>query len=71
MKLSWQIGHTISTLYATLAMTYQSKYVLVNKSVLCNCGIEVENHFLLNSLAACQDTNSKLTTIFYSQYSFC
>ena len=32
-------------------------YVLVNKSVLCNCGIEAENHFLLESLAACQDTN--------------
>ena len=29
-------------------------------SVLCNCGIEVENHFLLESLAACQDTNSEL-----------
>ena len=34
-------------------------YVLVNRSVWCNCGIEVENHFLLESLAVCQDTNSK------------
>ena len=39
-------------------------YVLVNRSVLCNCGIEVENHFLLESLAACQDTNSKLLMYF-------
>ena len=39
-------------------------YVLVNRSVLCNCGIEAENHFLLKSLAACQDTNSKLTMHF-------
>ena len=23
-------------------------YVLVNRSIFCNCGIEVENHFLLN-----------------------
>ena len=23
-------------------------YVQVNRSVLCNCGIEAENHFLLN-----------------------
>ena len=38
--------------------------VLVNRNVLCNCGIEVENHFLLESLAACQDTNSKLTMYF-------
>ena len=27
-------------------------YVLVNRSVLCTCGIEAENHFLLESLAA-------------------
>ena len=39
-------------------------YVLVNRSVLCNCSIEVENHFLLESLAACQNTNSKLTMYF-------
>ena len=39
-------------------------YVLVNRSVLCNCGIEVESHFLLESLAACQDTNSKLIMYF-------
>ena len=73
MKLSWQISQMISILYAPLTMTYQSKipshpYVLVNISVLCNCVmcnvIEVENHFLLESLAACQDTNSKLTMYF-------
>ena len=39
-------------------------YVLVNRSVLCNCGIEAENHFLLESLAACQDVNSKLVMYF-------
>ena len=38
--------------------------VLVNRSVLHNCGIEAENHFLLESLAACQDTNPKLTRYF-------
>ena len=36
--------------------------MLVNRSVLCNCGIEVENHFLLESLDACM--NSKLTMYF-------
>ena len=69
MKLSWQIGHMISILYATLTMTFQLKlpshpYVLVNRNVLCNCGIEAENHFLLKSVAACQHTNSKLTIYF-------
>ena len=38
--------------------------MLVNRSVLCNCGIEAENHFLLESLAACQDVNSKLVMYF-------
>ena len=39
-------------------------YFLAKRSVLCNCGIEAENHFLLKSLAACHDTNSKLTMYF-------
>ena len=34
-------------------------YALVNRSVMCNWCIEVENHFLLESLAACQDSSSK------------
>ena len=38
--------------------------VLVNRSALCNCGVEVENHFLFESLAACQDTDSKLVMYF-------
>ena len=37
---------------------------MVNKSVLCNCCIEVKNHFLLESLATCQNANSKLTMYF-------
>ena len=38
-------------------------YVLVNGSVLCNCSIEADNHYLLESLAACDNSkrNSKLT----------
>ena len=39
-------------------------YVLVNRSVLCNCRIEVENNFLLESLAACHDAESKLVMYF-------
>ena len=38
--------------------------MLVNRSVLCNCGIGADNHFLLESLAACQDVNSKLVMYF-------
>ena len=39
-------------------------YVLVNPSALCNCGMEVENHFLLESITACQGINSKLVMYF-------
>ena len=36
-------------------------YVLVNRSILCNCGIEADNHHLLESLAACNQKLIKLT----------
>ena len=39
-------------------------YVLLNRSVLCDCGIEVDNHFLFESLAAYENANSKLTMYF-------
>ena len=39
-------------------------YVLINRSVLCNCAIEADYHFLLESLAACNNANSKLTMYF-------
>ena len=39
-------------------------YVLLIRSVLCNCGIEVENNLLLESLAACHDAESKLVMYF-------
>ena len=39
-------------------------YVLVNRSVLYDCGIEADNHYLLESLAACDNANSKLTMYF-------
>ena len=40
------------------------QYVLVNRSVLCNCGIEAENNFLLKSLAAYHDANMNLIMYF-------
>ena len=47
-------------------------YVLVNRSVLCNCGIEADNHYLLESLAACGNhrRNSKLTMYFTINMAF-
>ena len=31
----------------------------MNQSILCNCDIEAENNFLLESLAACEGPNAK------------
>ena len=39
-------------------------YVLVNRNRLCNCRIEAENNFLLESLAVCHDSNTKLIMYF-------
>ena len=38
--------------------------------VLCNCGIKAENHFLLESLAACYDANLKLAMYFMLNKAF-
>ena len=45
-------------------------YVLINRWVLCNCGIEAESNFLLKSLAACKDSNSKLVMYFIVNTAF-
>ena len=45
-------------------------YVLVNRSVLYNYEIEVENNFLLESLAACHDAESKRVTFFMVNTAF-
>ena len=39
-------------------------YVLVNRSVLCNCGIEADSHHLLEPLATCNNKQSKLVMYF-------
>ena len=39
-------------------------YVLVNRSILCNCSIKADNHFLLESIAACDTKGSNLVMYF-------
>ena len=39
-------------------------YALVNRSVLFNCSIEADNHYLLESIAACDNRYSKLIIYF-------
>ena len=45
-------------------------YILVNRSVLCNCGIEAEDNFLLESITTCQDTESELVMYFPTNMAF-
>ena len=45
-------------------------YVLVNRSILCNCGIETDNHHLLESIAACNKKITKLTMYFTINLAF-
>ena len=45
-------------------------YVLVNRSILCNCGIEADNHHLLESLAACAKKLTELTMYFTINLAF-
>ena len=57
--------HIICTTNNDIPVKFRSHpYVLVNRSVLCNCGIEADNHYLLESLAACNNRDSKLTMYF-------
>ena len=39
-------------------------YILINRTVLCNCGIDVEDNFLIESTAACSGKQSDLSMYF-------
>ena len=57
--------HIICTINIDVPIEIPSHpYVLVNRSILCNCGIEAEINFLLESLAACHDMNTNLIMYF-------
>ena len=45
-------------------------YVLVNRSVLCNCGIEADNHNLLESIATCDNKVYSLVMYFTINMAF-
>ena len=45
-------------------------YVFVNKSILCNCGIEADNHHLLESITTCNRGITKLTMYFTINLAF-
>ena len=45
-------------------------YVLVDRSILCNCGLEADDHHLLELLAACNSKHVKLTMYFSISLTF-
>ena len=45
-------------------------YVLVNRSILCNCRIEADNHHLLESITPCDKKVTKLTIYFTINLAF-
>ena len=45
-------------------------YVQVNRSVLCSCGIEADNHYLLESLARCNNKAHNLVLYFTINMAF-
>ena len=45
-------------------------YVLINRSVLCNCEIEADNHYLLESIATCDNKDSNLVMYFTINMAF-
>ena len=57
--------HIICTINNDILIEIPSHpYILVNRSILCNCSIEAENNFLLESLATCHNRNTKLIMYF-------
>ena len=57
--------HIICTINNDIPIDIPSHpHTVVNRSALCNCSIEAENNFLLESLAAYHDTNTKLIMYF-------
>ena len=63
--------HTICNVNNDIPVKIPSDpYVLVNRSVLCKCGIEAGSHHLLESLAACDSGQLKLIMYFTINLAF-
>ena len=63
--------HIIFTINNNIPIEIPSHpYILVNRHVFHNCGIEAENNFLLESLAACHNANTNLVMYFMVNTAF-
>ena len=63
--------HIICNVNNDILVKILSHFVCVSKQkCICNCGIEAENNFLLESLAACHDAEAKLVIYFMVNTAF-
>ena len=63
--------HTICNVNNNIPVKIPSHpYVSVNQSILCNCGIEADSYHLLESLAICDNKQSKLIMYFTINLAF-
>ena len=63
--------HIICNVKNDIPVTLPSHpYVLVNRSVLCNCRIEADNHYLLKSIATCDNKDYSLVMHFTIKMAF-
>ena len=63
--------HIICNINNNILVKNQSHpYVLVNGSILCNCGIQADNHHLLESIASCNKRITQLIMYFTINLAF-
>ena len=62
---NWPNGKHICNINNDIPVKIPSHpYVFINRSILCNCSIEADNHHLLESIASCDKKFTKLTMYF-------
>ena len=70
-RLSQQYEKSTSNINNDIPIKIPSHpYVLVDRGILCNCGLETDNHHLLESLAACDNRHTKLKMHFTINLAF-
>ena len=68
---NWPNEHIICNINNNIPVKIPSHpYVLVNRSILCNCGIEADNHHLLESIASCDKKITQLIMYFTINLAF-
>ena len=72
MMANWpKDKHIICNVNNDIPVKFPShSYVLVKRNILCNCGIEANNHYLLESLAACDNKANSLVMYFTFNMAF-